>query len=295
MMKRVLLVLLCLLLPLMAAAESMSIALPVAEYDVKGLNVVRRYDTPTLKYTVESFKVGPNNASTYVTKLWMKDPGQQIMKANCNWGKQLYDPLDMARAMKGAALAVNGSGFVSPVFPEIPEEYPGTSEDYYYTSLGSLAITNGELLRNLEGVPFYGLTLQEDGLHIHVGEDPADVLSQNPTQTWSFYEGCPLVVDHESIFDREWDFAGRRAIRNIICKVDSNNYIMLMTFNLNGLTLMDAVDWLMESFDPEWIYNLDGGPSATLMCRKVGNTGFKVMTGGTVHVADVMGFCELPQ
>ncbi len=278
----------CLLLPATALGD----ALAQRTYDVTGLSVVRRYDSPTLKYTVESFKVGPNRASTYVTKIWMENPGRQIVKANCDWGKALADPLEMAKRLDGAALVINGSGFVSPVYPEIPDEYPGSSPDYYYTSLGSLAVTDSEVLRCLEGVPYYGLTLQEDGLHIHVGDDPAQVLRYLPSQTWSFYEGCPMVVDHVSVLDREWDFAARRAIRNMICKVDDNNYVLLMTFNMNGLTLMDAVDWLMASFDPEWIYNLDGGPSATLMCRKRGNKGFKVMTGGTVHVADVMGFTE---
>lgn len=53
--------------------------------------------------------------------------------------------------------------YVSPVFPSIPDDYPGDSPDYYFTPLGSLTITDGQVFRNLEGVAYYGLTLEADG------------------------------------------------------------------------------------------------------------------------------------
>ena len=77
----------------------------------------------------------------------------------------------------------NGSGFVSPLYPEIPENYPGVSEDYFYTPLGSLTITDGEVFRNLEGVPYYGLALDADGLQMYTGADNGEVLATEPSQT----------------------------------------------------------------------------------------------------------------
>lgn len=111
------------------------------------------------------------------------------------------------------------------------------SEDYYFTALGSLVITNGEVLRCLPGVPYYGLTLEADGLHLYVGADNDAVLANAPTQTWSFYVECPLILDHTSILDREWDFANRRAIRTCIAKMDANNYVILTATSRHGLTL----------------------------------------------------------
>ena len=104
---------------------------------------------------------------------------------------------------------INGSGYVSPVYPWIPENYPGESKDYYYTPLGSLTITHGEVFRNLEGVPYYGLTLEEDGLHMYVNAENGTVLARNPTETWSFYIECPMLLDNEDILPEEWDFAAR--------------------------------------------------------------------------------------
>ena len=112
----------------------------------------------------------------------------------------------MAAKIPDATLFINGSGYVSPTFPEIPSNYPGSSPDYYYTPLGSVTVTDGRLFRRLTGVPYYGLSLTRDGLHMHVGDDPADVLAANPTQTWSFYIECPVIRDHQSILDPNWRF-----------------------------------------------------------------------------------------
>lgn len=283
------LALLCALLPVLALAD----ALPVYPYTFQGDEVLRSYRTETLQYTVEPCNVV--GTECYVTKVWMQDPGRQIGKGMSEYGKHLATVNEMAAQVPGAALVINGSGFVSPMYPEIPDNYPGVSEDYFFTALGSLTITNGQILRNLELVPYYGLTLEQDGLHMYVGADNMDVLAHQPTQTWSFYEGCPLVRDHESILDRDWPFANVKAIRTVIAKMDDNNYVLLTATSRHGLTLLEVVDFLQEAFDPEWVYDLDGGPSSALMCRKVGNKGFKMIYNSydTKKIADIMTFSEL--
>lgn len=105
----------------------------------------------------------------YITRVWMKYPGYQIKKATAVWEKDIQLPEKMASRIEGCALAINGSGYVSPIYPWIPENYPGTNSDYFYTPLGSLTVTDGKVYRLLQGVPYYGLTLQRDGLHLHVG------------------------------------------------------------------------------------------------------------------------------
>ena len=285
MMKRLLMLLLCLALPAAALADS-----PYS-YGFSG-EVVAAYDTETLKYSVESFTY--ENAACYVSKVWMADPGRQIKKGTANWEVDLELPSVMARDVPGAALVVNGSGYVSPVFPWIPENYPGVSEDYHYTPLGSLTITDGVLFRNLSDVPYYGLTLQEDGLHMHIAEKTGDVLMQHPTQTWSFYIECPFILDHESILDPEWRFTKNPAIRTIVAKMDANNYILLtVTGKPRGLTMAQCVSLLQELFDPEWAYNLDGGPSSALLVRGVGETKLTALHGNKTKDTDVMAFIEL--
>ena len=283
------LALLLMLLPLHTLAEP----LPVYDPGVAGQTAVT-YDTDTLRYAIVRFSL--QGATCYLTRVWMADPGRQIHKATAVWEESLAYPSDMASAVDGAALAINGSGYVSPIFPWIPENYPGVSEDYHYTPLGSLTITDGVIFRNLEGVPYYGLTLQEDGLHLHVGEDNDSVLAGNPTQTWSFYVECPLIQDGQDILDRSWPFANRKAIRTIIAKKDDNNYVLLtVTSKGGGLPVTDCVDFLMARIQPEWAYNLDGGPSSALLYRTRYQQTLHVMYGNTSKDADAMVFTELCQ
>ena len=256
--------------------------------------VVRTYTSDSLDISMESFTY--NDAQCYLTKVWMLSPGEQIHKATANWEQDLALPSEMAEKLDVTPiLVVNGSGYVSPVFPEIPDNYPGTSEDYYYTPLGSLTVTNGEIFRNLTGVPYYGLTLQADGLHLHVGEDPDEVLAQSPTQTWSFYEGCPLISDGESILDTDWTFAKRKAIRTIICKMDDNNYFLLTVTNNSGsgLSLIDCVAFMQTELHPRWAYDLDGGPSSALLMRTSKTSSLKAVFGNKSKDADILAIAEL--
>lgn len=286
-MKRLILFLLCLMLPALALGE----ALPVYPYTFSGTEV-SRYESETLRITVEEFEY--EGGQCYVSKIWMRSPGQQIKKATANWEEDIQLPAVMAEKIPGAALVINGSGYVSPVFPWIPENYPGVSEDYHFTPLGSLTITDGEVFRCLPGVPYYGLTLQEDGLHMHVGEDNMDVLSASPSQTWSFYVECPVVKDHQSILDPEWRFSTTPAMRTIIAKMDHNNYITLtVTYEGRGLTMTQAVAMLQRYFDPQWVYNLDGGPSSALLTRSRDEDQLRTIWGGLREDADIMAFVEL--
>ena len=259
-----------------------------------GSVLVRSYQSETLQYTIERFEL--DGAVCYLTGITMADPGRQIRKGTAKWKHDIRFPSDIAKSMPGnPALVINGSGYVSPVFPGIPDNYPGTSRDYFYTPLGSLTVTNGQVLRNLAGVPYYGLTLQEDGLHLHVGEDNDSVLAAQPRETWSFYVKCPLIQDGSLILDTEWDWAQRKALRNVICDVGNHTYLDLMVTNKNGttLSLVRCAEFVLEEFHPVWAYNLDGGPSVALLARRENGTILKTIYGNNSKDFDVMAFYEL--
>ena len=278
------LLLILLLLPLPAMGES---------YKIKDRRTSVTYDSETLKYQLEFLKL--NGTECYLTTVWVQDPARQILKVISPWHQALSKADDLAAQIKGAALVINGSGYVSPQYPEIPEEYPGQSPDYYYTPLGSLTVVDGEVYRKLEGVPYYGLTLEEDGLHMYAGADNDAVLARHPIQTWSFYEGCPMAQDGQDILDHDWDFANRRAVRTIICKLkEENTYLILSATWIHGLTLIEANEFLLGEFDTEWIYDLDGGPSSALLRRKKDKTKMVrvELSKTTQKIVDVMGFVE---
>ena len=277
-----LLLLLCLLAPGARAEEP--------AYTYKTVQTTVTYDAETLRISIETCEI--SGTKCYLTRVWMAEPARQIRKASSPFHEKLAKAETLAQKIPGAALVINGSGYVSPLYPDIPENYPGTSEDYYYTPLGSVTVTDGTVLRKLDGVPYYGLTLEEDGLHMHVGEDPEAVLARNPSQTWSFYEGCPLILGGEDLLDREWPFARRKAIRTIICRMSAQEYLILTVTNVHGLGLTTCVDFLLGEIRPEWAYNLDGGPSSALFRRKQGKRTLKLIFGAKQKIVDVMGFVE---
>ena len=292
MRNRLLCALLCLLLcPWIAAAEEPLSFFDDAEATSVG-RIVRTYDSPTLKYDMEKFTMA--GEVCYLTRIWVKDPARQIRKATSEWKKNVQYPEKIARQIPGAVLAVNGSGFVSPLYPEIPENYPGESKDYWYTPLGSVTVTDGEVLRNLEGVPYYGLALDADGLQMYVDADNEEVLATEPSQTWSFYVGCPVMRDNVDILPEEWDFADRKAARTVIGRIDRNNYLILTVTKKNekGITLRRAGAFFRDNFRTEWVYNLDGGTSTALLCRKNGQKKMRLAISKGAKVVDVMAFIE---
>ena len=254
--------------------------------------VILTYDSPTLKYAIETFRM--NGEKCYLTRVWMKDPVKQIRKDTGKWKKSLEFPKTFATRMPEAVLLINGSGYVSPQFPEIPDNYPGESKDYFYTPLGSLTVTDGEVFRNLDGVPYYGLILNDDGLQMITGEDNAVVLAEDPVQTWSFYTTCPMLRDNEDLLPEEWVFADRRAARTIIGRIDRNNYLILSVDDerKGGISLRRAVVFFQENFRTEWVYDLDGGPSSALLCRNPDGQKMHAVMGGGAKDADIMAFTE---
>jgi len=291
MKKKLLCLLLCVILcPLAALAEDTSF-FNTAEADSVG-KIVRTYDSPTLKYVMEKFMM--EGELCYLTRVWVQDPVRQIRKETADWEKNLKYPDHMAAGVQGAVLAVNGSGFVSPQYPEIPDNYPGESKDYYYTPLGSLTVTNGELFRNLDGVPYYGLTLDADGLQMYVNADNGTVLATQPVQTWSFYAECPMMRDNEDLLPAEWEFADRKANRTIIGRVDRNHYLILSATRERGkgITLRRAVEFFRDNFRTEWVYNLDGGNSSALMSKLQGKKNMRLLTERGAKVVDTMVFTE---
>lgn len=269
------------------------IPLPFYKYSFSG-ETMASFSSDSLQWRIESFEL--DGTLCYLTKIWMADPGRQIGKTTADWQQNVMDTADIARRAPEASLIINASGYVSPVYRWIPDNYPGDNSEYYFTPLGSLTVTDGETFRCLEGVPYYGLSLGADGLHLHVGDDPLEVLEAAPSQTWSFYVECPVIRDYTSILDPDWDFTKRSAMRTIIAKMDANNYITLTVTRKGGfgLTMRQCVDFLLAELGPEWAYNLDGGPSSALMYRNNGGRLIPVWENGQENV-DIMTFSPLPE
>ena len=242
---------------------------PPEEYEFSK-RVYTRYESETLVYTIESFTL--DSVPVLLTKLWVKDPERQIRKANAPWGESLANPLNLARQVPGAVLATNASGYITKQYPDIPESYPGEPSDYFFTTLGSLVITEGEVLRCLDGVPFYGLALSADGITLYRGADNDLVLATSPRQTWAFFENCAMMEGGEELLpeEGEWPMAKEKHARSVLARVNRNNYLMLHVPNRDdsyGLSLYRINRFFLRNFTTEWVYNLDGGYSTALIYK----------------------------
>jgi len=269
---------------------------PPAEYSFSKKQSAH-YESDTLIYTVERFTIG--GVTCLLTKIWVQDPERQIRKVNAPWGESLDTPLNLARKIPETVLATNASGYITKKYPDIPDNYPGKSEDYFNTTLGSLVITDGEVLRDLEGVPFYGLALSSYGITLYRGTDNRAVLATQPTQTWAFFEPCAMQVNGEDLLPPEgtWDIARERHPRTILARVNRNNYLMLHVTGkdegASGLTLYRINTFFFDHFETEWVYNLDGGYSTALMIRKQQkNARLNTLVPSKQRVADVICFTE---
>ena len=90
-MKRLICLLLCLMaLPLWAGGEEV---FPPREYEFTH-KAYRQYDSTTLKYKMETFKI--QGVRCYLTKVWLWDPGKQIRKVTSEWRKNIMLPRHMA-------------------------------------------------------------------------------------------------------------------------------------------------------------------------------------------------------
>ena len=149
-LKRLICAVLLLSMALLSCASAEETYEPFAWSGMK-TKVIRQYESEDLCFTIHRFMI-KKRTTCYLTTIWMKDPGRQVRKAAAEWGESLAAPSKLAKKVPEAAVVINGSGYINQTYPEIPDTYPGTSEDYYNTSYGSLVITDGEIYRNLEGL-----------------------------------------------------------------------------------------------------------------------------------------------
>ena len=103
----------------------------------------KAWESPTLSYTMDLYEV--RGERCHLLRIRLEDPARQIVKAQSEYHDALAESADLARALPEARIVINGSGYVSPVYPWIPDHYPGDSEDYHYTPLGSITVTDGQI------------------------------------------------------------------------------------------------------------------------------------------------------
>ena len=103
-----------------------------------------------------------------------------------------------------------------------------------------------------------------------------------------------MMRDNEDILPEEWDFADAKASRNVIARIDRNNYLILTVTHERGkgVTLRRVVEFFRDNYSTEWVYNLDGGASTALMARKEKAKNIRLLIQRGAKVFDIMAFTE---
>lgn len=279
-------------------------------------NIVTSAKTSSLIFSIE--KVEESNLEYYITRIWMKDPYNQINKTDSpEYGKMLYKPKELLKytienknLTNKTIIAFNASGFYSINYePNALKVYDG----YDKTSFGTIVITDGKIVRNVWNKPYRTRTIAgvtKDGtLTLFTDKDFAnrntptadevkekekwakDVINSGIRNTFTF--SSPLVVDGKASDDAlNMPSIDTKRRRQAICQINTNNFILITSFKEEyGQTRDDLIN-IMLNLNCQTATNLDGGGSTALLYKEAGSNEIITVGGGSRYIPEIGYFTE---
>ena len=253
-------------------------------------NYTTKYVGTTLKYYIQ------NNTSHYLTYIWMDDPYNQIKKLEstvAEYGKIMTDDEMTVSGKKSlrktvgemmnayisngmissskAAIAFNGSGF----FDKRISAWKPVSDYYDQRSNSWFSFNDGILVRNriYDDVSPYSVIIgiSPNG-ELKVYDDSANtsqerikksnkIIDDKIKNTWNF---TPVIIKNGKVVTSKTS----RALRNAICQIDSNNYVMYTSIQERGLK---SVGETLKQIGCVTAFNLDGGGSTSMFYKEAGS------------------------
>lgn len=265
-----------------------------------GGTIIKQEDTDTLKVTIRKVN------SYYLTQVWVKDPYNQLNKYDSpQYGRNLYKPgtlLSYAVSQRGLSnklvVGFNASGFY------LRDTYDAASVNYYApydrTSVGTLVITNGQVVRNAYDKAYktwYIAGVDSSGqLNIYTDENTKDV---NAKQAWAasvissvrntFTFASPLVINGAaSNITTSMPSPGASLNRQAICQIDKNNFILITGSNLSRNDLIN----IMLQAKCKTGTNFDGGGSIALLYKSKNSNNIEAIIGNGRSLTEVGYFSE---
>ena len=236
----------------------------------KDNNIIEKYDSKTLKYTVEKHE------NYVIAHIWVLDAYNQFKIGNT----PTYQKLEKAIKIldneikkndyidKGMYI-INASGFVNYTFDR---EFYEVIREWENTSVTPIIINDNRVIRDFTGLkmidsPYYVYGLKRDGYFgYYKFEDGSNIelntiiknqiINDGVRYTFGF---APIIIDNYKIVDTSDD----KDIRQAICQVDLNNFIIISNTS-NNRNLGFSMEELGEYFASEkcfYAFNLDGGGS----------------------------------
>ncbi len=266
--------------------------------------IVKMGETDTLKVYITK------KDSYYITRVWARDPYHQLNKFDSpEYGSKLYRPknlLEKARAKYNLnnqlLVGFNASGFY------LKDTYDASSvskySKYNKTSVGTLVITNGKVIRNAYNKAYktwYTLGIDSNNkLRLFVDKKASINNEINNKKTWAdnvissgirntFTFASPLIENgKKSGTTTNMPSLNSRVNRQAICQINDNNFALITGKNLNRADLQN----IMLGLNCETGTNLDGGGSIALLFQARGSNTIDTIIGNSRDLPEVGYFSE---
>lgn len=271
-----------------------------------GENVILERTTSTLKVYVSKY------SNYYLTRVWVRNPYSQLNKFDSfEYGTNLYRP---SALLKGASdtynlknkflLGFNASGFY------LKDKYDAESVDKYSkynkTSVGTLVITNGKVIRNYYDKSFktwYIMGIDKNNQMRLFTDSKATTSSEiNEKKVFSntvinsgirntFTFAAPLILNGvRANIKTSMPNPNNNTLKGIqtICQVNDNNFVLITSTSMKR---NDAIEKML-SLNCKTATNLDGGGSVALLYKDIGSNEVKVILGNNRSLTEVAYFSE---
>ncbi|MBP5678896.1 MAG: phosphodiester glycosidase family protein [Bacilli bacterium] len=262
--------------------------------------LVKQENKETLKVSI--YKVN----TYYITEIWVKNAYLQLNKYDSpNYGSSLYRPGDLlSKAVSQDNLSnklvvgFNASGFY------LKNTYDNASVQAYpaydRTSVGSLVITNGRVVRNAysHAVKTWYIAGVDTSNRLQIYEDAA-TKDASAKKAWSesvignirntFTFASPLVTNGQaSSVTTSMPSPGSSLNRQAICQIDYNNFILITGSNLSRQDMIN----IMLNYHCQTGTNFDGGGSIALLYKGSGSSNIETIIGNRRSLTEVGYFTE---
>lgn len=267
-------------------------------------NIIFKEETNTLKVYVSKFD------NYYITRVWARNPYTQLNKYDSpEYGVNLYRPKKLLEDAvlkynldNKLLLGFNASGFY------LKDTYDADSvskySGYNKTSVGTLVITNGKVVRNVYNKAYKTWFISgidknnkfriftdlktSNSEEVKTKKSWADeVINSGIRNTFTF--ASPLIENGKrstNLINMPSPTIYKN--RQAICQVNKNNFVLITGENLNREDLINT----MLDLNCETGTNLDGGGSIALLYKSKNSSNIETIIGNNRSLTEVAYFSE---
>ena len=214
------------------------------------VGVLHEYDDGDLAMTVTAYR--GFDSDIYVAEIQLSSPSQlKTALAKDTYGKNIKEQPSVMAERNNAILAING--------------------DYYGAQERGYVLRNGVIYRNTRSKGQKDLVIYRDGAFGIINEQDVSLqalLDDGAVQVLSF---GPALLENGEIAVKQNELRGKDKTRNprtAIGHTDDLHYFFIVadgrTDESEGLTILELAE-VMDYFDVEIAYNLDGGGSSCMV------------------------------